>query len=400
MKRFNRFIEQLGARALVGTMGALLMVCSASGASNEQQVATERLAQAKVTFAAAKNSTSVESYAMKQLLMAEKTLNEAEAAKKKALNPNPASHSQGYSAAEEEAIFADVARLAYLANRQAEGAIAFAEGLVAENDKLRLGREIAEVRLLKSAYEKQGLQRDVAVVHSALERSREELTRATNEAERSGILADIEAKEALLAKAQAAAKGKQTEEALALAAAKGKETDEAWALAAASATDARQARSLASASAHDAEKAKAELAQLLKELSELQGQLTDRGIVLTIGDVLFATGKANLNPSAQGSMDKIAQFLAKNPNRHLLVEGYTDSVGSDGYNQGLSEQRAAAVKSALVRHEVADERMVAIGYGERFPISGNDLESGRQQNRRVEVVILNEGVKPESQFRK
>lgn len=387
MEQFNRgFIKRLGTRALVGTMGAFLVVCSASGESASQQTAMKRLEQARATFAQAKNSPIVESYALKKLLIAEKTLNQAESARKKASDPNPMTQPQGYSAAEQDALFDDVSRLAYMANREAQGALAFAEGMVAGNDKLKLGKEKAEVLLQKSSIEKKRLQRDVEEMISALERSRQELNRASSEAERARIMADIQATETLLAKARAAAKDKETEEARALAAA--------------SAKDAERARLLAVASAYDAERAKAELAQLLKELSELQGQLTDRGIVLTVGDVLFATGKADLNASAQGSMDKIAAFLRKNPNRNLLVEGNTDSVGGDEYNQGLSEERAASVKSALVRLSIASERIVTIGYGKRFPVSSNEPERGRQQNRRVDVVILNEGVKPESQFKK
>ena len=371
MKRSNRLIRQLAARALVGTMGALLVVGSASGAADSQQVATERLAQARAAFAGAKNSPTVQSYALKQLLEAEKTLQLAEAARNKAADPNPMIYAQGYSRAEQEALYDDVARLAYLADRASQGAIAYAEGMVAATDQLKLGQEKAEIRLQKSVLEKKRLQRDMDAMIGALERSRQQLSLATGEAERAGIMADIRAKEALLAKAQGAARERE----------------------------AAEARALAAASALDAQKAKDELQQLLKELSELQGQLTDRGIVLTVGDVLFATGKASLNASAQGSMDKIAQFLKKNPKRNLLVEGHTDSVGSDDFNLGLSEQRAASVKNALLQHDIAAGRIVTIGYGKKFPVSSNGPESGRQQNRRVEVVILNEGVKPESQFR-
>ena len=139
---------------------------------------------------------------------------------------------------------------------------------------------------------------------------------------------------------------------------------------------------------------------LLKEMSELQGQLTDRGIVLTLGDVLFATGKSELNASAQLSMGKLAEFLQKNRNRSLLVEGHTDSVGNDDYNQGLSEQRAASVKIALVKSGIDSERIVTIGYSKKYPLASNADAAGKQQNRRVEAIILNEGVKPESQFRK
>jgi len=121
---------------------------------------------------------------------------------------------------------------------------------------------------------------------------------------------------------------------------------------------------------------------------------------LTIGDVLFATGKSDLNVSAQRSMGKIAEFLQKNQNRNLLVEGHTDSVGSDEYNQGLSEQRAASVKIALVKRSISSDRIVTVGYGKKYPLTSNADAAGKQQNRRVEAIILNEGVMPENQLRK
>ena len=157
--------------------------------------------------------------------------------------------------------------------------------MVAGNDKLRLGKEKAEAQLQKSALEKKRLQRDVEEMNGALERSRQELSLASSEAERARIMADIQAKEALLAKAQAAAKDKEAEEALALAA----------------------------ASADDAERARLELALLLKELSELQGQLTDRGIVLTVGDVLFATAKADPERQCAGEHGQDRRFPQEEP---------------------------------------------------------------------------------------
>ena len=367
----SQLIKQFGALALAGALGAFLAGCSAGGDSISQQVAKDRLEQARANYALAKDSQMVDSYAVKHLLDAEKTLKEAELASKKA-NAPPINPALIFSQAEQDALHDDVARLAYVSSRKSEGAVSYAEGMVAGNDKLRLGKEKAEVQLQKSSIEKRRLQRDVEEMNSALERSRQELSLASSEAEKARIMADIQAKEALLAKVQAAAKDKETEEALALAA----------------------------ANADDAEMARLELALLLKELSELQGQLTDRGIVLTVGDVLFATAKADLNASAQGSMVKIGAFLNKNLTRNLLIEGHTDSVGGDEYNQGLSEQRAASVKDALVGLGIASERIVTIGYGKRFPVSGIESKTGRQQDRRVDVIILNAGVKPESQFRK
>ena len=163
--------------------------------------------------------------------------------------------------------------------------------------------------------------------------------------------------------------------------------------------EAERARLAAQAEAEKAARAKAEADQLMKELSELKAQQTERGIVLTIGDVLFATGKATLSADANRSVDKLAEFLKKYPVRNVLIEGHTDSVGSDEFNLTLSQQRADSVKEKLVADAVDATRITTVGYGKKYPIAGNDTAAGKQQNRRVEVIILNEGVKAETQMR-
>jgi outer membrane protein OmpA-like peptidoglycan-associated protein len=149
----------------------------------------------------------------------------------------------------------------------------------------------------------------------------------------------------------------------------------------------------------EAEKAKEELAKLQKDLAELQAKQTDRGLVLTLRDVLFETGKAQLLPGAMRTIEKVSEFLIRNPQRNVLIEGHTDSVGGDEYNMTLSEQRANSVRSGLIDYEVPPNRITIKGYGKKYPVAGNDTASGRQQNRRVEIVILNEGVTAESLFR-
>jgi outer membrane protein OmpA-like peptidoglycan-associated protein len=392
------FSSQLKAAALAITVGAVLAGCIMIDPS--EQIAKDRLEQARTAYAQAKANPIVESYSMKTLLGAEKTLQDAEQVRKKVYSPNPLDPSKGYDSREKKLFFDDISRLAYMAERKSQTSVALAEGVVARNEIVKLGKEKAEVQLLKSQMEQKLLQQDLDEKASALERAKQQLSSANSEAERARILADIQAKEAALANAQAAAKAREADRARAEAADQAREADRARAEAESQARDAEKARAEAEGQARDAEKARAELALLMKDLSELQGQLTDRGIVLTIGDVLFATDKSELNASAQISMDKIAGFLQQKQNRNLLVEGHTDSVGSDEYNQGLSKQRAASVKSALVKRGIASDRIVTIGYSKKYPLASNDTAAGKQQNRRVEVIILNEGVKPESQFRK
>lgn len=126
-------------------------------------------------------------------------------------------------------------------------------------------------------------------------------------------------------------------------------------------------------------------------LRELEAERTDRGMVLTLGDVLFDFDKATLRPGAEATLDRLARFLHDNPDREILIEGHTDNVGSPAYNRELSQRRAESVTRHLERRGVEPSRMAARGYGQEVPRVGNDTEAGRQQNRRVEVVILEPG---------
>ena len=126
-------------------------------------------------------------------------------------------------------------------------------------------------------------------------------------------------------------------------------------------------------------------------LVELQAVKTERGYVVTIGDVLFATDKATLTPNGMSTLRKLADVMQQNPNRTVLVEGFTDSTGSSSYNQELSQRRAEAVASALSSMGVPRDRIAMKAYGEAFPVASNDSASERQRNRRVEIVLSNEG---------
>ena len=135
--------------------------------------------------------------------------------------------------------------------------------------------------------------------------------------------------------------------------------------------------------------AERETAELQRQVDALQAKVTDRGIVLTLGDVLFASGSSTLRPGSATDLDQLVAFLGKYPARTVTIEGHTDSAGSEEYNQGLSERRANAVGSHLVRQGIDAARVTAVGAGESAPVAGNDTATGRQQNRRVEVIISN-----------
>jgi len=129
--------------------------------------------------------------------------------------------------------------------------------------------------------------------------------------------------------------------------------------------------------------------ELQRQIDELQAKDTDRGLVLTLGDVLFETGKAQLKSGATGNLNTLVMFLNNYPNRTVLIEGYTDSVGSDDYNQGLSSRRAESVQAYLVGQGIDRGRLTASGLGESAPVADNESATGRQMNRRVEVIISN-----------
>jgi len=164
----------------------------------------------------------------------------------------------------------------------------------------------------------------------------------------------------------------------------------------AKAREAEQARAQAEQARRAAEAEQAKTAALAKELADLKAQQTNRGLVLTVGDVLFATGRAEVAAGGMRSIDKLAEWLKKNPTRNLLIEGHTDNTGSEDLNMKLSQQRAEAVRDQLVSRGVGADRITTKGYGPKYPVVANDSASGRQQNRRVEVVVLNEGASAES----
>jgi outer membrane protein OmpA-like peptidoglycan-associated protein len=137
----------------------------------------------------------------------------------------------------------------------------------------------------------------------------------------------------------------------------------------------------------EAARATEEAARLQAEVDALKAKPTPRGLVLTLGDVLFDTGRAELNPGAGRKLDQLAQFLAEHKDRRVQIDGFTDSVGTDSYNEDLSRRRADAVKSALLVRGIDASRISTQGYGKSFPVADNNDSGGRQLNRRVEVVI-------------
>jgi outer membrane protein OmpA-like peptidoglycan-associated protein len=129
--------------------------------------------------------------------------------------------------------------------------------------------------------------------------------------------------------------------------------------------------------------------QLEQELSALQAQVqqTERGTVLTLGDVLFEFDQATLKPGVIHNLYPLVTFLREHPQRAITIEGHTDSVGSDTYNADLSQRRAQTVRSFLIQNGINASRLTSHGLGEGHPVASNDTAAGRQLNRRVEITI-------------
>jgi outer membrane protein OmpA-like peptidoglycan-associated protein len=151
--------------------------------------------------------------------------------------------------------------------------------------------------------------------------------------------------------------------------------------------DVNSARMATSVALGQRDQATEQSARLQAEVDQLKATPTPRGLVLTLGDVLFDTGRSQLNPGSGRKLDQLAQFLNDHPERRVQIDGFTDSVGTDSYNQDLSQRRADAVKSSLITRGIDSSRIGSQGYGKGFPVADNTDSGGRQLNRRVEVVI-------------
>lgn len=151
----------------------------------------------------------------------------------------------------------------------------------------------------------------------------------------------------------------------------------------------QQAVALAAANAK-AEKDQSLISQQQAELEALNAKKTARGMVITLGNVLFNTDRARLSPGGVRNVEKLGEFMQQYPKYNVLVEGYTDSRGGDALNQQLSGRRADAVRSILINMGIGSDRVTTRGYGKEFPVATNKTAAGRQLNRRVEIVLSDE----------
>ena len=200
---------------------------------------------------------------------------------------------------------------------------------------------------------------EAAVASSSKQRDQVRLDQRTNEANAANLSADKAKQAALVAQSDAAQAQVQT----------------------------AMAQVDAAVSQRQAQEAQARSAQLEAQLANLAAKKTERGVVITLGDLLFGTDLARLNTDGIRTAQMLADVLQQNPQRNVLVEGFADSTGSAEHNQDLSERRANAVRGALQDLGVAPGRIAVRGYGESYPIAANDTAQNRQLNRRVEIVL-------------
>lgn len=257
----------------------------------------------------------------------------------------------------------NAAHLVYLAQRRVDIAKARARTAYAEGQAEALEDERHELVIASREAEA-----DRARTQAEIARDRAEAEAAAARAER------LRAEEALAAEQQAR---RAAESAAA-------EAEAAREVARLSAAEAEAARREAQAAAAAAEQLRMEL----DAMQSIQAEQTERGLVVTLGDVLFDFDSAELKPNAKDNLEKLVDFL-RQYERGVEIEGHTDSVGSEAYNLGLSQRRAAAVERYLLDNGIDGARIETRGLGEEFPVASNETDAGRAQNRRVEIIIEN-----------
>jgi outer membrane protein OmpA-like peptidoglycan-associated protein len=285
---------------------------------------------------------------------------------------------------------ADTALVAYapLAVAEAERAVRAAE--TASGDKtqrlhliymadrrIQVARAVAQVEQLEAELRANEAEHSAILVRA----SKMEAERARLEAERARLMSQATAEEADNAKLMA--QEAQQREALSAKTAQQaqEEAEQAKALAESSANAAKLARQEANLAAEQAQ-------SLQRQLENLQLRQTESGVVVTLGDVLFESGQADLKVEAETSLVEVVDLLQSEPEKKIRIEGHTDSVGESAANLKLSELRANSVQAALVALGVDPARIIAVGMGEDFPIASNETDDGRSKNRRVDVILL------------
>jgi outer membrane protein OmpA-like peptidoglycan-associated protein len=309
------------------------------------------LAQARKDYSNAQANSQVTAFAASELKQASDSLDKANKAQSKGESRTVVDH------------------LAYVAKQQ----VAIAQ----------------ETALQKSA--------ELAVANSGAERDRIRLDARTREADSAQRSAEASQRRSEMSQRSAEASQRQSEASRLQSEASQRSAEASQRSADASQRQAmveRQAANDAQLTAQAARQqtldAEGRTRQLELQLTALEAKKTNRGMVITLGDVLFDTDKAQLKSGGMRNVQKLADFFKQYPQRRVMIEGFTDSTGGLSHNQELSNNRASSVRTALLDMGVGTERMSSRGYGESYPVAGNDTAAGRQLNRRVEIIVSDE----------
>jgi outer membrane protein OmpA-like peptidoglycan-associated protein len=245
--------------------------------------------------------------------------------------------------------------------------------------RIQIARAVAQREQLEEELQRLGEERNDMLVRA----SQIEAERARLEAEQARMMSQARAEDAERARQEALEAQQREAESARTAVQAIEEAEQAKALAASSATAAQLAQ-------REAELAMEQANSLRRQLENLQLRQTESGVVVTLGDVLFESGETDLREEAMASLVEVVDLLQSEPDKLIRIEGHTDSTGDAETNLKISEQRANAVFEALVSLGVSAERVTTAGMGEDFPIASNETEEGRSQNRRVDVILLDD----------
>jgi outer membrane protein OmpA-like peptidoglycan-associated protein len=284
----------------------------------------------------------------------------------------------------------DLAGYAPLALNEAERALRQAETATGDDTyrihliymadrKIQIARAVAQSAQMEVEYNLLNDERSAMLVKA----SQLEAERARLEAEQARIMSQATAEDAQRAREEAMEAQQREAKSMRNAEQAIEEATQAKALAASSATAAQLARREADLAVEQAD-------TLRRQLENLQLRQTESGVVVTLGDVLFETGQTDLREEAMASLVEVVDLLQSEPDKNIRIEGHTDSTGDSETNLQISERRANAVFNALVSLGVDRERFAVAGMGEDFPIASNETDEGRDQNRRVDVILLDD----------